>query len=292
MTRGGWERPGYASLPAGMPRDSRMTPDTPSQIILPKPLAVRIHALWDELADFGAHETDAALVHALRVLSDLTRAQRAFWLGGVRLGIEGDPLAGWRIRGIRRMDPTPEDDRVYKFSRQRLEAGTADEVTLAQVREAGTFRARLLRELASPAFFETRDYDILYRSRDVADAIFVVCPVNEDAEAYFGWYRIGAEQSPFSPLDRDVLAYALRALKWFHRRVMLHHGLLIATAPLTPTERRLVSLLLTERVEKEIARDLGLTLATTHTYITDLFRKFGVSGRSGLTALWLGKSAT
>ena len=45
-------------------------------------------------------------------------------------------------------------------------------------------------------------------------------------------------------------------------------------------------------VEPALARlrALGLTLATTHTYITDLFRKFGVSGRSGLTALWLGKS--
>ncbi len=51
-----------------------------------------------------------------------------------------------------------------------------------------------------------------------------------------------------------------------------------------------MSLLLTDRVEKEIAHGLGLTLATTHTYITDLFRKFGVSGRSGLTALWLGQA--
>jgi DNA-binding CsgD family transcriptional regulator len=69
---------------------------------------------------------------------------------------------------------------------------------------------------------------------------------------------------------------------------MLHHGLLIAKAPLTPVERRLLSLLLTERIEKEIAHELHLTLATTHTYITGLFRKFGVSGRAGLTALWLG----
>ena len=58
------------------------------------------------------------------------------------------------------------------------------------------------------------------------------------------------------------LGYALRALKWFHRRVMLHHGLLIARAPLMPMERKLVSLLLTARGEKEIAHDLALTPAT------------------------------
>jgi DNA-binding CsgD family transcriptional regulator len=269
-----------------------MTANTASETVLPDPLASRIHALWDELADFGAHETDAAVAHAMRVLSDLVGAQRAFWLGAVRFGIDPDALGGWRMRGIRRMDPTPEDERVYKLSRHRLDHGTADEVTLAQVREAGVFRARLLHELASPEFFATSDYDVLYRSRDVHDAIFVVFPVNEDAESYFGWYRTGEADRPFSALDRNVLAYALRALKWFHRRVMLHHGLLIAKAPLTPTERRLVSLLLTERLEKEIAHELGLTIATTHTYISDLFRKFGVSGRSGLTALWLGKGPT
>jgi len=196
------------------------------------------------------------------------------------------------MRAMRRLTPTPQDEQVYKLARQHLDDGRSDEVTLAQVREAGIFRARLLRELASPEFFATRDYDVLYRSRSIRDAIFVAFPVNEDAESYFGWYRIGAEQGPFSTIDRDVLAYALRALKWFHRRVMLHHGLLVARAPLMPMERRLVSLLLTERSEKEIARELDLTPATAHTYITTLFRKFDVSGRPGLTALWLGKSPT
>lgn len=265
-----------------------MARDAPSGPLLPLPVVTRIHALWDELADFGAHETEAATMHAMRVLSDLIGAERAFWLGAVRLGVDLDSLGGWRIRAIQRLDPTRKDDEVYRFSRQRLDHGTTDEVTLAQVREAGVFRARLLRELAPPGFFATRDYDVLYRARNISDAIFVAFPLNEDAESYFGWYRIGAESSPFAPVDRELLAYALRALKWFHRRVMLHHGLLIAKAPLTPVERRLMSLLLTERIEKEIAHELRLTLATTHTYITGLFRKFGVSGRAGLTALWLG----
>ena len=267
-----------------------MNVDALAETALPGPVVARIHELWDELANFGAHQTDAALVHAMRVLSDLAQVRRAFWLGAVRLGTKHDAMAGWRIRGIRQMDPTAEGERVYKISRQRLDSGTTDAVTVAQVREAGMFRARLLRELAPPGFCATADYDLLYRSRNVRDAIFIACPVNEDAESYYGWYRTGEKSSAFASYDRDLLAYALRPLRWFHRRVMLHHGLLIARAPLTPMERRLVSLLLTERVEKEIATELAITLATTHTYITSLFRKFGVSGRSGLTALWLGKS--
>jgi DNA-binding CsgD family transcriptional regulator len=269
-----------------------METDERSAAFLGSPVATRIHAWWDEVADFGAHDTDGALVHALRVLTDLVGAQGGFWLGAVRLGTDLDRLGGWRIRAIRQMNPRPEDEHVYKFSRQRLDNGISDEVTLAQVREAGTFRARLLRELASREFYASADYDVLYRARGISDAIYVVFPINEDAESYFGFYRIGEGRSPFSTDDRDVLAYALRALKWFHRRVMLHHGLVIARAPLMPMERRLVSLLLTQRGEKEIARDLDLTLATAHTYITALFRKFGVSGRAGLTALWLGNSPT
>ena len=256
--------------------------------LLPRRFATRIDALWDEVADFGAHDTDVALGHVLRVLSELVGAQNAFWLGAVRLGSDGEPLRGWRMRAVRRMNATPEDEQVYRFSRQRLDHGSSDEVTLAQVRDAGVFRARLLRELASPAFLATPDYDALYRARSICDALFVVTPINRDAESYFGWYRIGEESGPFSVGDRDVLAYALRPLKWFNRRVMLYHGLLIARAPLTATERRLLGLLLTERTERDIADDLDLTLATTHTYITRLFRKFSVSGRAGLTALWLG----
>ena len=44
-----------------------MSVDAGSEPVLPGPVATRIHALWDELVDFGAHETDAALVHAMRV---------------------------------------------------------------------------------------------------------------------------------------------------------------------------------------------------------------------------------
>ena len=268
---------------------SIMSGDGSSEAV-PAIVVDHIHALWDEVADFGAHETDAALAHLLRTLSDLTGPQNAFWLGAVRLGTNPDLRQGWRIRGIRRLVETPEDEQVYKVSRRRLDHGTSDEVTRAQVREAGVLRARLLRELAPSGFAATADHDVLYRARNIHDAIFVACPLNEDAESYYGWYRIGDAGGTFTPADRDLLAYALRALKWFHRRVMLHHGLLIAKAPLRPVERRLLSFLLTERLEKEIARDLDLTLATTHTYITDLFRKVRRQRAAGLTALWLGNS--
>jgi len=56
---------------------------------------------------------------------------------------------------------------------------------------------------------------------------------------------------------------------------------------LAPHERRVLNQLLTEAAEKQIAERLGLTVSTTHSYITSIYRKFGVRGRAGLMSLWL-----
>lgn len=61
--------------------------------------------------------------------------------------------------------------------------------------------------------------------------------------------------------------------------------------PLAPREREILALLLTEATEKQIADQLGLAFSTTHSYITAIFRKFGVRGRAGLMSLWLQQDA-
>ena len=199
----------------------------------------RIHGLWDELADFGAYETDAALTHALRTTSALISAQQAFWMGTVRLLSDNDPLCGWRIRTLKRLHESDEDRRVLKQAQQYHDSGIFDPVTVAQARLAGRWRAHLLRELAPPDFETTHAYDVLYRSRGIRDALFAGFPVNNDAESIFGWYRVGEDPKPFAPEDRDVVTAVFRPLKWFHRRIMLARGLVVAEAPLTAVERRL-----------------------------------------------------
>lgn len=58
-------------------------------------------------------------------------------------------------------------------------------------------------------------------------------------------------------------------------------------AHLAPHECKVLHLLLTEAAEKQIADQLGLATSTTHSYITSIYRKFGVRGRAGLMSLWL-----
>lgn len=68
-------------------------------------------------------------------------------------------------------------------------------------------------------------------------------------------------------------------------------GRLAGGKPLAPREREILALLLTEATEKQIADQLGLAFSTTHSYITAIFRKFGVRGRAGLMSLWLQQDA-
>lgn len=60
-----------------------------------------------------------------------------------------------------------------------------------------------------------------------------------------------------------------------------------APTPLSPQERRVLELLLTDAAEREIALRMGLAESTLHSYVASIFRKFGVRGRKGLMSLWL-----
>jgi len=253
-------------------------------------LQEQIHQIWDDVAAFEAAESDAALLHLLKEVAALVDAQNAYWVGAVRItDDERDPLLGWRPRLIRYLHPLPNDE---KFSQQRLKElakGKIDELAAAQARLAGSYRARRMRDLVSPSFFETHTYQG-YVGRGVHDSLTVVAPVSTASEAYYGFLRM-RERDPFTEAQRDTAYYAMRGLTWFHRQVLLSHGLLVARSPLSPTERRVLSLLLTDRSEKLIASEIGVSQSTLHGYVRDVLRKFGVSGRNGLIAVWLGRPA-
>jgi PAS domain S-box-containing protein len=148
-----------------------------------------------------------------------------------------------------------------------------------------------------------------YRPSDMAGAplMDLVLPADRDrtiAEAKHvmaGQRRIGFENRYRHQQGRDVhimwsagwlqserlrigVARDVTALK---RASIVDRGLALASAPLAPHERKVLELLLTDASEKQIAQRLGLAVSTTHSYVTGIFRKFGVRGRAGLMSLWL-----
>jgi DNA-binding CsgD family transcriptional regulator len=253
-------------------------------------LEERIHTLWDELADMDATRFDAVADRLMIGLCELAGAQNAAWIGSVRLGeaFPNDPVKGWRVSVVRYLYPMRPLDETAKEQAKNLNRGVADETTIANVAAAGRFRANRLRDLvSSEEWFNSPYYHVYYRGVGHADAVFIAFPINADAESWFGVFReIG--KPDFSIEERDTLAYALRGLKWFHRQLMLSHGFLIASAPLTPAERRVLQLLLSRDSEKDIGLKLGLTANSAHQYVVAIFRKFGVGSRAALTSLWLG----
>lgn len=249
-----------------------------------------IDDFWDGLAEFAPAQVDAALNYALSRLAALIDVQQAYWLGSVRLSRESrDPLAGWRPAAIHYLHPHTALDVNFRQHARLIEQGSVDPSIVANVRGAGSYRINIQREIVPPEWFESEFYRQYLAPFGIQDALYMVMPLGEDVESWFGFQRIGPTAACFGDAERQLLDRAGRSLKWFHRRIALSHGLRITEKPLTPTERRLLGHLLGSATEAGIADAMGLTPATVHTYATRIYRKFNVQGRTGLAALWLGR---
>lgn len=251
-----------------------------------------LYGLWDELADFDASRCDDAMLHLMRGLCDRTGADNAIWLGVVRAGEAEpeDPTGGWRAVALRNLHPTPELDAAVQRQKELLDKGVADIATLKYLAGAGRFRASRLCDVIGPGWFDSDYYRTYYLDAGLMDAMLIAFPLNQDAESWFGVHRrIG--RGNFTGADRDHMAAILRGIKWFHRQLMLSHGLLVAASPLTAVERKVLQLFFTGLPEKLIAERLGRSHHTIHDTVASIYRKFGVGSRSALMAIWLGGPA-
>lgn len=249
----------------------------------------RIHTLWDELLDFDPRQSDQAVVHLLAFLCNQGNAWNATWGGATRLckTYGSDPLQGWRVASMKQLHdvaPQPDEDRFKEILRL-WDQREIDPSFLLPMRGVGTFRSYSFRRELPPEWFESSFYKNFYGSVGTCDSVFIGFPLNRDAESHFGFYS----RKTFSDEEIALFTYALRGIKWFHRQLMLSHGLLVASSPLTPTERKVLQLLLTDATEKQIADRLAIAVSTNHQYIVAIFRKFGVRSRAGLMSLWLNR---
>jgi DNA-binding CsgD family transcriptional regulator len=250
-----------------------------------------IHLLWDKIASYGASSTEEALNEAMKILASLVGAHHAYWMGALRLSdtAEKDPVQGWRPRAVTYLNPTSTRLSAAQEHIKRINTGRIDPTIVANLKKAGQFRVNIAHEIRPAGWLESEFYERLFKPFDINDTIYVASPIGSDIESWFAFERLGQESAYFGEAERELLDYAVRPLKWFHRQLILHHGVMLADEPLKPAERRIVNSLLTEMTEQEIAKEHGLAQSTVHTYCTRIFRKFNVRGRAGLIALWLGK---
>lgn len=248
-----------------------------------------VYALWDRLADVDAGDFAGAREIFLSALCRLVDAQNAAWVGAVLMDrhVPGDPLRGWRPRAMHRLVTGPKSQELVRNKARALEQGKADIVTIRRVAQAGRFRVHRLVDIAPEGWFESAHYRTFYEGHGHLDSLWAGIPINHDVEIYVGLYR-DTTHGWFSEADRETFAFALRGLKWFHRRQLLGEGLGVVSEPLTPTERLVLGGLLRGSSEREIADTNGQSPHTTHDHVKRIYRKYGVSSRSALMALWLG----
>lgn len=249
-----------------------------------------IFALWKDLAGFSAAQCDAALQHLMRSLCDLLGAHDVVWVGAARVArgrtARRDPLRGWRGLAVRHHTHCP-DILARSVVATKSQDTSPSPTTLALVSESGSLRVHRLHDgfVNMNAMRKTASYKVVYGDSGLIDRMYAGIPVNADAESYILIDRYSGKR--FTADDADCVEFLMRGLPWFHRELLLAHGLLLAGAPLSPTERRIVHLLLTERSEGEIAAVMRQSPKTTHKYITEILRRYGVNSRAGLMALWL-----
>lgn len=256
-----------------------------------KEITERIQALWDEMADFDATNSDAALEHLLKFLCSHLAAQNASWLISIRLSdiSPDDPILGWRPRTFGFLHSSSNLVSHGEEALRGTKSGEVDITTVRNAHLAGRWRANRLIDLTGPGWFDSDFYRQHYLSCNRADGIWVGCPINADVELFFGVFR-SPEHPRFTAEERDTAETVLRGLKWFLHHFLLSHGFRIANAPLTATERKVLQGLLAGYTEKEIARLQRQSPHTTHDHVKAIYRKFGITNRAALLALWLGRS--
>jgi DNA-binding CsgD family transcriptional regulator len=250
---------------------------------------LRVHDVRDayrligECRDVGS---DPALWHR-RMLEGLCR------LAGVRAASGGEgrwrrperaveAISGFEVgldsRGRERFqaymrEVTPARDPVYNA----LQSVTARVVTITR------------RQLVSDvAWYRSPIYNEYHRLAGIDDELVSVCQVTDEG-------AISAVTLLRSPGEREFSPRELRLVKFFHDEVsrLIGHALVSATEPsperLSPRLRQTLACLLQGDSEKQVAARLGLSHATTHQYVTGLYRYFRVTSRAQLLAHMLGR---
>lgn len=252
----------------------------------------RVVGLWEGLEAHSLESETEANLYLMRTLAEWLSADYAYWCGLVRLPEDAadanDSLGGWRMR----VSEGWKVPNVYTQNSDELHedqhvAETVGSASIAIMAESGSFRVRLLRDLVDLSQYEQSEhFERFHMPYGLTDRVYVVTPVTAETESCYVFELAGGDRR-FTAERVALVGVGLRGAGWFQRRLVLSHGLTAGDQPLTPMERQVVQLLLTDKSEKDIAAAIDRAPSTTHNYVTGLYRRFGVNNRAGLMSLWI-----
>jgi DNA-binding CsgD family transcriptional regulator len=148
----------------------------------------------------------------------------------------------------------------------------------------GQLVTRSRRQLLSDAdWYGSYFFNEYQRPVNIEDRLTSVYQVSEAGAISVLVLHRGVSERKFSPRE-------LRLLNFVHEEVgrLIGHALVSVTEPgtdtLSPRLRQTLACLVEGDSEKQVAARLGVSAATTHEYVTALYRHFGVHSRAQLLA--------
>lgn len=249
----------------------------------------RLEQLRRHLAEMPACELEQGISSVLELLAELCEASPGFVVLAKldRSAGDDDPLCGWRP--VKMIFAEAMDEAARAAAQPDPEVYLNDPLVAHVVRTAGKPRVYRDRALHEEFGWGETPTSRLLDSVGIVDRMVGVYPVDADTEVYVTIEAVGRE--PLSEAEADFYWAAIASMQRTLCDLARLYGLLDATKQLSPRERDILRYLLMGHAEKSIAQETGLTAAYTHQCVVQIFRKFGVSSRAALMALWINGSA-
>ena len=176
------------------------------------------------------------------------------------------------------------------LSRERLKAyihnkvHVVDPIWQALQGVPGRLVTRTRRQIVSDAvWYRSVVFNEYLRPADMDHRLTSVCQISDAGAISAITLRRARGEQDFSQREQQLLHF-------FHGEVgrLIGHSLVSAVEPspenLSPRLHQTLACLLEGDSEKQVAARLGLSQATTHQYVTALYRRFGVQSRGQLLA--------
>ncbi len=201
-------------------------------------------------------------------------------------------IKNWFVVDLINIELTPcplSLEEQYALYFQLMNAHGIDPLTAYAVEEVGQVRGYIRSEFydndAWAQHWHFREY---LSHMGMSEGMVTGYPVGEKCESYITYQR-GKEAPPFTKEEKEFAITATAGIAQLHQRLMLLRGALSPEGKLlSPQEKVIIKSLLGGKQEKEIAAELDIAPSTAHNHISTIYRKYGVSGKSGLISQILG----
>lgn len=235
-------------------------------------------AHWQEALGLALRSTCEILECDNAIFIDWRRAAQVAAEGAAG---EGEALRNWKpCLLVDALGNRVEQERLRRAWENSVTQHGPDTVTLGVLSGTGSLRQCPCDTSGDP--FHWLHCGENQPCADVAEHMAVAQGLDSLSESVICVERSGS--SRFAADHSETLLLLMEATSDLHRRAMNGCGVFQEQQSLSPRERDILRELLTTASEKQIAARLGLTVRTTHQYVTSVYRKMKAHSRAELMA--------